>query len=423
MSDSITGLLDFEEFLSQAGAIIINDPKSYIIAAVDIGDFHYINTACGYDVGDAILKDMADFLRLFLSKMLLCCRSHSDHFIGLINIENMDSGFILSEVQRLKLLLKEIISKNAKGISPNLNVGLYFLHDGETNIVAAVDKANIARRTSKGNYNLPCVVYSEHLMDLKENSAKILPLFDDSVRNESIRIFLQPKISAETKKIVGAEALSRLIDENGNVIPPEKFIGALEKTGKIVDLDFYVLEYVCKLIRKWLDNGIEPITISFNLSRVHFLNENIVDDICRLSKKYNVLPQYIEIEVTESFFSELSEKTIAKINLLRDYGFKVSVDDFGTGYSSLSMIGLLPIDVVKLDKSFVQESLRSARGNDLIKGIIKILNEIHVEIVCEGVETKEEEKIVASYGCDEIQGFLYDKPIPTDEFENKYINK
>ena len=421
MTDSITGLLGFEEFLSQAGAIICCDGKQYLIGALDIADFHYINIECGYDTGDAVLRKIAESLNLFLPNMALCCRSHSDHFISLVCVENIDSERVMHEVQRLKNVLKDIIAAETKGVSPNINVGIYYPEKNETNIIAAVDKANIARRTCKGNYNLPCVVYSEHLMDIKENSAKILPIFDDSFRNEAIRVYLQPKISSETKKAVGAEALSRLIDSDGNVIPPSKFIAALEKTGKIVELDFYVLTFVCKLIRKWIDDGLEPITISFNLSRIHFYSQSVFEDICALAEKYNVPPQYIEIEVTESLFSEASELIVSKVNRLRDYGFKVSIDDFGTGYSSLSLIGVLPVDVVKLDKSFVKESLKTDRGNELMRGLIRILNEIHLEIVCEGVETEEEERVVSSYGCNEIQGYLYDKPIPSDEFENKYI--
>ncbi|MBR5091839.1 MAG: EAL domain-containing protein [Ruminiclostridium sp.] len=421
MTDSVTGLPSFEDFLSQAGAIICCDDKQYLVGAVDIADFHYINSSRGYDIGDSVLQKTAEAFSLFLPNMALCCRSHSDHFITLVCVENIDSERLMNELQRLKVILRDIINKETAGISPNINVGIYYLHKGETNIVAAVDKANVARRTSKGNFKLPCVVYSEHLMDIKENSAKILPIFEDSFRNEAIRVYLQPKISAETKKAVGAEALSRLVDAAGNVIPPSKFITALEKTGRIIDLDFYVLSFICKLIRKWIDEGLEPIPVSFNLSKLHFHSPTVVEDICKLSEQYNVPPQYIEIEVTESIFFEAQEMIVSKVNKLREYGFKVSVDDFGTGYSSLSLIGVLPVDVVKLDKSFVKESLRSERGNDIMKGLIRILNEIHLEIVCEGVETEEEERVVSSYGCSEIQGYLYDKPIPSDEFENKYI--
>ena len=421
MNDSLTGLLQFEDFLSLAGAVICNQDKAYLIAAADVSDFHFINSNYGYDTGDDVLRKIAEFLTMYLPNMVYCCRSHSDHFIALICIENVDTERILQETQRLKERLKLIIADTAKGISPNLNVGIYFVRKEDSNIIDIVDKANIARRTNKGNYNIPCVVYSEHLMDIKENNAKVLPLFENSFRNEAIRVYLQPKISSETKKVVGAEALSRLIDSDGNVIPPANFIAALEKTGKIVELDFYVLSFICKLIRKWIDEGIEPITISFNLSRIHFYSNTVVEDICKLAEEYNVPPQYIEIEVTESVFFEASEMIVKKVNALRDYGFKVSVDDFGTGYSSLSLIGVLPVDVVKLDKSFVKESLKSSRGSDLMKGIIKILNEIHLEIVCEGVETEEEASVISGYGCDEMQGYLFDKPIPYDEFESKYI--
>ncbi len=420
-NDSLTGLLTFEDFLSQAGAAICDKSKAYMIVAADISDFHFINVNYGYDTGDDVLRDSAEFIKIFLPNAVYASRSHSDHFLMLVGISSISYERVMNEVQRLKELLKKRISERAEGVSPNINVGIYFVDKEEMNIIAAVDKANVARRTSKGNYNIPCVVYSEHLMDIKENSAKILPIFDDSFRKESIRVYLQPKISSETKKIIGAEALSRLVDDAGNIIPPAKFIAALEKTGKIIELDFYVLSFICKLIRKWMDDGIEPITISFNLSRMHFYSPTLVEDIERLAEEYNVPPQYVEIEVTESVFFEAQEMIVNKVTQLRDYGFKVSVDDFGSGYSSLSLIGVLPVDVVKLDKSFVRESLKSPRSGDLMKGLIRILNEIHLEIVCEGVETPEEEKMVNEYGCDEVQGYLYDKPIPTDEFETKYI--
>ena len=420
-NDSLTGLLTFEEFLSQAGVAVCEKSKAYMIAAADITDFHFINVNYGYDIGDDVLRDAAEFIRIYLPNMVCACRSHSDHYIMLISVQNVEYDRIMNEAQRLKDRVRELISHRVPDVSPNINVGLYFTEPGEANIIAAVDKANIARRTNKGNYNIPCVVYSEHLMDIKENSAKILPIFDDSFRKESIRVYLQPKISSETKKIIGAEALSRLVDDAGNIIPPAQFIAALEKTGKIIELDFYVLSFICRLIRKWINEGVEPITISFNLSRMHFYSETVVEDIIKLAEEHNVPPQYLEIEVTESVFFEAQEMIVKKVEALREYGFKVSVDDFGSGYSSLSLIGVLPVDVVKLDKSFVRESLKSPRSGDLMKGLIRILNEIKLEIVCEGVETPEEEKMVNEYGCDEVQGYLYDKPIPTEEFENKYI--
>ena len=421
--DRVTGLPIFEEFISEAGAIIGDKSKKYLVVAADICDFHYINTNYGYDIGDDVLKDVADVITSAFPKerLLVCCRAYSDHFFGLFSCTGVPSEKVYEEVIEFKYQVAKVILKRVSGISPNMNIGLYYIQEDEENVISAVDKANVARRTGKGNYSIPCVIYSEHLMEMKENSAKILPIFEESFKNEEIRVYLQPKISAKTKTLVGAEALSRLVGKDGRLIPPSMFIAALEKTGKIVDLDFYVLRYISKLIKKWLDDGLEPVPISFNLSRLHFFSDTIVDDIMKIVNHYEVPPRYIEIEVTESVFFEEASVIIDKVEKLRGFGFKVSVDDFGAGYSSLNLIGILPVDVIKLDKGFVKDSLKTKRGNDIIKGLIHILNEIQLDIVCEGVETTEEERIIKDYGCTDIQGFLYDRPIPVSEFEKKYI--
>lgn len=423
--DRVTGLLNFEEFLINASALISDKSKKYLIVAADICDFHYINTSYGYDTGDTILKDIADLMTVAVpgGKMVLSCRAHSDHFVALFERQCEGVNIIYDFVTKYKNAVHSKISERISSISPNMNVGVYLLDGSEENIIAAVDKANIARRTGKGNYNIPCVIYSDRLMDIKENGAKILPIFEEAVKNDSIIVYLQPKISAETQEIVGAEALSRLLDSNGQIIPPNVFISALEKTGKIVELDFYVLEHICKLIKSWIEGGIKPVPISFNLSRIHFFSSTIVEDIIAVVEKYGVPSEYIEVEVTESVFFEEASVIIEKVEKLRDYGFKVSVDDFGAGYSSLNLIGILPVDIIKLDRGFVKDSLKTKRGNDVIKGLIKILNEINLDIVCEGVETKEEEKVIKDYGCKDIQGFLYDRPIPITDFEAKYMKK
>ena len=419
-TDRITGLLNFEDFLAEAQYAIRDENKDYLILAFDICDFHYINNQFGYDVGDSILKGIADTVSAneFIE---MSCREYSDHFACLCTYKKDKIDLIPENLKRCKREFADLSDNIGSSIALNLNFGVYFITDRTESIISAIDKANVARRTGKGNYNIPCVVYSEHLMDMKENSAKILPIFNDSFKNENIHVYLQPKICSETQKVVGAEALSRLVDKDGKLISPALFIPALEKTGKIVDLDFYVLRFILKLIRSWIDKGIEPVTISFNLSRIHFFSDSLVDDIIKLTERYNVPPKYIEIEVTESVFFEEENIIIDKVEKLRDYGFKVSVDDFGAGYSSLNLIGVLPVDIIKLDKGFVKDSLKTKRGNDVIKGLIKILNEIELDIVCEGVETKEEEFIISNYGCKEIQGFLYDRPIPVDEFEKKYL--
>lgn len=419
--DRISGLMKFEDFLAEAQYVIRDEERNFLILAFDISDFHYVNNQFGYDTGDAVLRDMAEGISSMDDFVVLSCREYSDHFICLCRCNGYTPEMVEEKLQLCKKTALNIAESRIEGFPLNLNFGLYYINDRDEYIISAVDKANVARRTGKGNYSIPCVVYSEHLMDMKENSAKIIPVFDDSFRSKRILVFLQPKICSETRKIIGAEALSRLVDKDGKLIPPSSFIPALEKTGKIVDLDFYVLNFVLKLIRSWLDKGIEPVPISFNLSRIHFYNDNLVENIRELTDRYDIPAKYVEIEVTESVFFEEEHLIIDKVEKLRSHGYKVSVDDFGAGYSSLNLIGILPVDIVKLDRGFVKDSLKTKRGNDIIKGLIKILNEIELDIVCEGVETVEEEKIISAYGCKEVQGFLYDKPIPVTEFEKKYL--
>lgn len=419
--DRISGLMKFEDFLAEAQYIVRDESRNFLILAFDIGDFHYVNNQFGYDVGDAVLHDMYEAVSSMGDFVVISCREYSDHFVCLCCCDGYTPEMVLEKLEHCRNSVAEIADRHIDGFPLNLNFGVYYITDRKEYIISAVDKANVARRTGKGNYSIPCVVYSEHLMDMKENSAKILPVFDDSFRNQRILVFLQPKICSETRKIMGAEALSRLVDKDGKIISPALFIPALEKTGKIVDLDFYVLNFVLKLIRSWLDKGIEPVPISFNLSRIHFYNENLIDNIKELTERYDVPAKYVEIEVTESVFFEEEQLIINKVEKLRQNGYKVSVDDFGAGYSSLNLIGILPVDIIKLDRGFVKDSLKTKRGNDIIKGLIKILNEIELDIVCEGVETAEEEKIISDYGCKEVQGFLYDKPIPVNEFEKKYL--
>lgn len=419
--DRISGLLKFEDFLAEAQYLIRDAERNFLIIAFDISDFHYLNNQFGYDTGDEVIGDMAEGISSMGDFVVLSCREYSDHFVCLCCCDGYTPEMVEKKLKLYRKNVCETAEKRIDGFPLNLNFGVYYINDRDEYIISAVDKANVARRTGKGNYSIPCVVYSEHLMDMKENSAKIIPVFDDSFRNQRILVFLQPKICSETRRVIGAEALSRLVDKDGKMISPAVFIPALEKTGKIVDLDFYVLSFVLKLIRNWLDKSIEPVPISFNLSRIHFYNENLVENIVELTERYSVPAKYVEIEVTESVFFEEEHLIINKVEKLRECGYKVSVDDFGAGYSSLNLIGVLPVDIIKLDRGFVKDSLKTKRGNDIIKGLIKILNEIELDIVCEGVETAEEEKIISDYGCKEVQGFLYDKPIPVNEFEKKYL--
>ena len=305
--------------------------------------------------------------------------------------------------------------------SVHLNTGVCVIDDFDEQITSIIDKANIARRSVKGNYSVPFAMYTKKLQELKEAESRLIPIFEKALENDEILVYMQPKISVTKGKICGAEALTRLIDDDGKIVPPDIFIPVLENSGKVLDLDWYVMKHVFRKIQEWVAEGRDVVTVSINISKIHFYHDSLVEDIIEEFEKYNISPDYVEFEVTESVFFEESELIIDKIEKLRAYGFKISVDDFGAGYSSLNLIGILPVDIIKLDKGFIKNSLNNRKGMDIIKGLIRILNEIEMDIVCEGIETKDEERVVYEFGCDSMQGFLYDKPIPIGDFESKYI--
>ena len=273
----------------------------------------------------------------------------------------------------------------------------------------------------KGDYSVPCIMFTEDLLKQSEDEARIIPLFEKNLTEGTLQVFYQPKISVARKALVGAEALSRLVDDDGTFLLPGAFIPVLEKTGKIVELDFYVLRKVLEQMQLWRGQGYTLFPISVNLSQLHFYHVNLVEDILSIVREYNIEPEYIEFEVTETVFISETALITEKLNRLRQYGFKVSVDDFGAGYSSLNLIGILPVDIIKLDKGFVSTSLKTVKGKEIVKGLIDILNRLQMNVICEGIEDKESEKIINSFGCDEVQGFLYDKPLPQAIFQRKYV--
>ena len=194
----------------------------------------------------------------------------------------------------------------------------------------------------------------------------------------------------------------------------------LESTGVIDTLDNIMIEKVFELQRRWINEGREVFTISVNVSRQRFTKGDFTDMAIALQKKYNIPPFLIEFEIVESVFIENTDTIVNTTNQLRSYGFLVSVDDFGSGYSSLNQIANIPADIIKFDRVFASRSLKNNKGRQVIKSLIEMLKMVEYELVFEGVETKEELDTVVSYGCDVIQGFYFDRPLPANEFVDKY---
>ncbi len=420
--DIVTGLSLYGEFVETARKVIDSDRNiedCMVLVSTDISNFKYINRIYGYRKADELLRSLAGFITDGRLGTVISCRTHSDHIISFFKYNSTRDKFVLE----LEELGRSFCRKNSgkfSSVTLHLNNGVYFVEDRNEDLAYSIDKANVARRIAKGNYLVNGVVFEPYMMGRKEEDAKILALFDSALKKKDIRIFYQPKIDIATGRIVGAEALSRMYDR-GKLVCPDIFIPVLENSGKVVDLDRYVMSSVFSAVRKWMDAGIEPVVMSINLSRMHFYEKNVADTIYELFKKYDIPTRYIEFELTESLFFDEIGIIKSEVNKLRSYGFKISMDDFGVGYSNLNSLGELPVDIIKFDKGFVKSSMANEASYQIMLSLINVFRKINYDVICEGVETRADEKMIFECGCDVAQGFLYDKPMELSAFEEKYL--
>lgn len=240
------------------------------------------------------------------------------------------------------------------------------------------------------------------------------------IENNEFLIYLQPKFNISKDELAGAEALIRW-KVNDRILTPNLFVPILEESKLITILDTYVLENICKLLNKWKKENYKLIPISVNESRLHLYNKNHNKELKEMVEKYDIPRNQIELEMTEMTIvnnvelAKMAEKNVHKL------GFIVSLDDFGTGYSSFSMLKDINIDILKIDKSFFDDILESKRGKIIVETIIEMSHRLNTKVVAEGIEEEEQLKYLKKIGCDMVQGYIYDKPIPINEFENKYL--
>ena len=298
--------------------------------------------------------------------------------------------------------------------------GIYLITNPEEGIVQAIDNANTARKILKERQHSGLLFFEPSMKEDRMREIAILHALEEAVENNEFCLYLQPKFSLASGKLVGAEALSRWLKPDGELVSPAEFIPPLEKSGKIVQLDFYMYEAVLRQQRRWKMAGYPIVPVSVNLSRHHIKDEQIVEKLVNLLDIYGIDSSMIEIEITESAFVEDQSALIHFMKEIKKQGFGVSIDDFGTGYSSLSMLTELPADIVKLDKDFLNHNDTDiTRG--MLNNVIRLIKDNHMNVVCEGVEMEDQAAFLAQAGCDIGQGFYFSRPVPAAEFERLYF--
>ena len=382
----------------------------------DLEHFSNVNQQVGIERGNQIMFSFVRRLyELFSdSEDELVCRVGGDNFIAIFYNEHTDA--IKKFLEGVEISVDDSMQTK---VLITASAGFYEIPDNCGTSSDIVDRVSMANNVAKNLAAESSVFYNEALLHHVNDITVVQNLFPEALKNEEFLVYYQPKVYLKNYELIGAEALCRW-NHGGEIIPPGRFIPVLEQSKAICALDFYMLDHVCRDIRKWLDEGRRVVKVSVNLSRCHFGNINLLNDILNTIDKHNVPHKYIEIELTETT-TDVSFKDLKEIVFgLQANGISTAVDDFGTGYSSLNLVRELPWNMIKIDKSFLDKN-ENAPGQNcvMLKHIIAMSQEMGITSIVEGVETIEHVKILKENNCFLAQGFCFDKPLPKNIFENR----
>lgn len=411
--DTRIGLPNLPYFVKTLDETILSgNVGDYAACYFNLKDFTQINRQYGQDEGTKLLA------RFFLALQEKLGE------IGLVCSAGGDSGVVLFKQRALDIVLEHLHGQKID------------TSDGETAWMEAVAGYNISlgnfansgdvmntlsptMNIAKNVKHIPEVFYNTDLEKEVENSKRILRLFPEAIKNDEFMVYYQPKVDLRGYTLSGAEALCRWM-HGGKMIYPDNFIPVLENDGVAIrELDYHILDAVCKDLKRWIDKGIKPVQVSVNLSRCHLGNPNLLDEIADIIDRNKVPRRLIQIELTETTtevdFNELKNLVVG----LQVRGISTAIDDFGIGYSSLTLLKDLPWKVLKIDKSFLREAASSGNSNDevILKHVISLCQELGIECIAEGVETSDNVRLLKANDCYLAQGYLFDKPLPVSTFE------
>ncbi len=410
--DEISGLMKYENFLDSAKRLVEanKDVYRFFVSYIDINDFKVINERYGHMEGDNILKLIAGIIENKSAVNVFSSRVFSDCFVTLWRIDKHDNiNKIQQDIEKWKAKISDIY----EDVNLTISVGISEVYDS---IHSAVENANFARKYKKEKFINSVTVFDDGMKEEYHKEHEVLDNFALALKNSEFFVQIQPKVMLPEKVVIGGEALVRWRNKDGKIIGPEEFIPYLEKTGNIKELDYYVYEEVFRYVAERMKNDQFVVPISLNVSGRHMKDESFCSDILKYRDKYKVPAEMIEFEITENVFLSDHDRANKILKFLKSEGFKISIDDFGVGYSSLSILNDLSFDVLKLDRSFINKDLK-VNDKILLSGIIDMAGKLGIEVLCEGVETKEQLEVLQSMGCKLIQGFYFSRPLSYDKFE------
>ena len=410
--DPLTGLYRPSEFMRRANAFLSTaQGNAWCIATVDMGHMRLFNEWHGQTEGDRVLADVGTVLK-----------DIENVGIGVAGYWGMDDFCILAPfdrdtIHRIYASVREAVARHDDGVGFWPSMGVYSIDPREEITIDAQAKAMYANRRAKNDFKDRIAVFSPQEYAHEVVFHNTLTDFQYALSNDRITYYLQPQVDMETGEIVGAEALTRWIGNDGTLIPPVSFIPALEESGFVVTLDKYIWQGVALWLRKRLDQGLRVVPISLNVSRVDILTCDVAEHMSALASSYNLSPELMRIEITETAYTGEPEAVDKLTADLHTRGFSTYMDDFGTGQSTLAMLKNVNVDVIKLDRTFVPVDGDQGRSAQIISSMLGMAQSLELPVVIEGVETGAQAQLLRQMGARYAQGFLYYRPMPAVDFE------
>jgi diguanylate cyclase (GGDEF)-like protein len=415
--DALTGLPNrtlLHDRLRQA-VYAQRQARAMAVVFMDLDHFKFVNDSLGHSTGDLLLKAMGERLRGVLREGDTVGRVGGDEFVLILN-DQANEEIIYRAMQRICAKVAEPITLDGKELHVTCSAGISLYPQDGRDVDTLLKNADAAMYRAKEHGRSNFQFFTSEMNERVSERLALENALRRALERNELALHYQQKVSLKTGRIVGAEALVRWVHPEWGLVRPARFIPLAEETGLIVSIGEWVLREACRQARAWLDAGLEPGAVSVNLSARQFRQDGLVRTVSRVLAETGLDPSRLEMELTESMVMHNAEAAIAVLQGLKQLGVALSVDDFGTGYSSLAYLKDLPIDTLKIDRSFVRDIGAGSEADDgvLAQAIISLGHALDLKVIAEGVETDAQLRFLRRHGCDEVQGFFYGEAVPPE---------
>lgn len=422
-TDQLTNIYNMNGFINQSEKTFKENPhQKYALVKFGIKNFRYINRKHSYDVGNRVLKNIAKNIKQSCNENEICGRIEKDMFAMLYKYSTKEEMDTRMDEVRETLVDQEILNNIEMVI--HFTAGIYISENtAEENVIDMLDKALIAQQNvSKKLQGSHYRYYEEKMIEGQFYNSQILNLAEKAMNNHEFKLYIQPQFDIKTKQVIAGEVLCRWHSNDKEIIYPNEFITLFEENGLVQQLDFYMLDLLCQTLRKWIDEGYSVKPLSLNQSRFNIDDKNYFRKFCSVVDFYKIPHNLITFELTESVFVEQTSDILRLANEIHKQKFMLAIDDFGTGFASFNTLNDMYANILKIDKSLLNDVHKNQRARSIIEKVIELAHDIEMLVICEGIETEEQLNYLKDIHCDIGQGYLVGKAMPAEEFKQRYLS-